>query len=68
MSLSYVYFLPYPPALYFGAAAGRLLCYVLDGEMRLEEALHWYRQFGDLSGLAGGRSSKAGALILLLFG
>ncbi|HEX7974623.1 MAG TPA: NAD(P)/FAD-dependent oxidoreductase [Anaerolineales bacterium] len=33
------------PALYFGAAAGRLARRVLDGELRAADALHSYRQF-----------------------
>lgn len=33
------------PALYFGATAGRLIRQVLEGEMRVEEALRRYRAF-----------------------
>ncbi len=33
------------PALYFGAAAGRLVRRVLDGELRAADALRSYRQF-----------------------
>lgn len=33
------------PALYFGAASGRLVSRVLGGEMRVDEALRRYREF-----------------------